>query len=306
MEESIKFDTIVYHSCCPDGVSGLWCAYKYKNDKNFEKINMIAGKDPEFIVNDKDIIFIDVCPSLNYLLLNSKLAKSIKVLDHHKSAYQMYDDNKNVLDNIDNIEFIFDMTRSGCQIAWDYFFPNIPRSWFIDYVGDRDLWLWKLKNSKEICSAFNYLSIFDESNLNKIDDLSNYNKKEIKKLVSIGTVINTYENNIIERELKFTNEGILHVGKKKYNIQIGNTTNLVSELGNALTKKVLNNGNLPDFSIIWNYNIQHDIWYISLRGHEESPDLSEIAKHFGGGGHPKAAGFKIANIKDIVSINNIK
>ena len=58
MENIIDFDTIVYHSCCPDGVSGLWCAYKYKGDEEFEKINMIAGKDPVFKVDNKNIIFI--------------------------------------------------------------------------------------------------------------------------------------------------------------------------------------------------------------------------------------------------------
>ena len=217
----------------------------------------------------------------------------------------MYYENKHILDNIDNIEFIFDMNRSGCQIAWDYFFPNIERSWFIDYVADRDLWLWKLENSKEISSAFDYLSILDANNLNKINDLADYNKKEIENLVETGKIINTYQNKLVEKEVEYSIQGILCVENKKYNIQIGNINNFISQLGNALTKKPLNNGNLPDFSIIWNYNLLHDMWSVSLRGHDESPDLSEIAKLFDGGGHAKAAAFKIVgfeNIKKIILI----
>jgi len=303
MQNNIEFDTIVYHSCCPDGVSGLWCAHKYKGSENFEKINMAAGKDPIFETYNKNIIFIDVCPSLNFLLVHSKLAKSVKILDHHKSAYDMYIKNINILDKIDNIEFIFDMERSGCQIAWDYFFPNKNRSWFIDYVGDRDLWKWELKNSKEICSAFDYLCVLDENDLSKIDNLSNYNFKEIENLIDTGKIINTYQSRLVEKEAENSVQGILLVGNKKYNVNVGCIIfSLVSDLGNALTKKLLDDGNKPDFGIVWNYNMKYDTWHISLRGHEESPDLSEIAKYFGGGGHTKASGFKIMGAENIKSI----
>jgi oligoribonuclease NrnB/cAMP/cGMP phosphodiesterase (DHH superfamily) len=300
MENNKQFDTIVYHSCCPDGVTGLWCAYKYKEFKDFEKIKMSAGKDPSFDTNDKNIIFIDVCPSMNFILVHSKLAKSIKILDHHKSANDMYLKNESMLNNIDNIEFIFDMNRAGCQIAWDYFFPNIERVWFIDYVGDRDLWKWELENSKEICSAFDYLCVLDENNLKKIDKLAKYNLTQIENLVSTGKIINAYQKTLIKKEVENSIQGFLYVGKKKYNVNIGNIIfSLVSDLGNALSEKILANGNKPDFAVVWNYNLFYDTWHISLRGHDASPDLSEIAKYFGGGGHAKASGFKIIGAENI-------
>ncbi len=303
MQNKIEFDTIVYHTCCPDGVSGLWCANKYQQFKNFEKIKMHAGKDPVFKTQNKKIIFIDVCPSINFLLEHSKLAETIKILDHHKSANDMYLKNKLLLDNIINIEFIFDMDRSGCQIAWDYFFPNKNRSWFINYVGDRDLWKWELENSKEICSAFDYLCVLDENELSKIDNLSNYNFEEIKNLISTGKIIYTYQSKLVEKEAEHSIQGTLRVGNKLYNVNIGSITfSLVSDLGNALTKKILNNGDKPDFGIVWNYNLLYDTWHISLRGHNTSPDLSEIAKYFGGGGHAKASGFKVIGAKNIKNI----
>jgi oligoribonuclease NrnB/cAMP/cGMP phosphodiesterase (DHH superfamily) len=264
---------------------------------------MAAGKDPVFETTNKNIIFIDVCPSLNFLVVHSKLANSIKILDHHKSAYDMYLKNYELLNRINNIEFIFDMERSGCQIAWDYFFPNKDRSWFIDFVGDRDLWRWELENSKEICSAFDYLCVLDENELSKIDSLSNYDFEDIENLISIGKIINNYQNKLVEKEANNSVQGTLLVGDKKYNVNVGSIIySLVSDLGNALTKKQLDDGNKPDFGIVWNYNLSYDTWHISLRGHDESPDLSEIAKYFGGGGHAKASGFKILGAENIKSI----
>jgi len=308
MENIIEFDTIVYHTCCPDGVCGLWCAYKYKGNSEFEKIKMCAGKDPVFETYDKNIIFIDVCPSINFIKDNAELAKSIIIIDHHKSGLDMITKNKELLKEYTNVTFIFDMKRSGCQLAWDYFFPDIERSWIVDYVGDRDLWNWKLENAREICSAIDYLCVLDENDLTKIDKLDKYTIIDIENLISTGKIINTYQNNIVQKEVKHSIQGIIYVGNIKYNINIGNISvlSLVSDLGNALTKKLLFNGNVPDFSVIWNYNLLYDTWSISLRGHENSPDLSEIAGFYGGGGHAKAAGFKIVgfnNIKNIIILN---
>ena len=63
---------------------------EYQGCENFEKINMAAGKDQIFETQNKNIIFIDVRTTLNFLLVNCKLANSIKIFDHHKSAYDMY------------------------------------------------------------------------------------------------------------------------------------------------------------------------------------------------------------------------
>jgi hypothetical protein len=125
----------------------------------------------EKISKIQNIIFIDVCPSINFIKDNAELAKSIIIIDHHKSGLDMITKNKELLKEYTNVTFIFDMKRSGCQLAWDYFFPDIERSWIVDYVGDRDLWNWKLENAREICSAIDYLCVLDENDLTKIDKL---------------------------------------------------------------------------------------------------------------------------------------
>lgn len=298
------FDTVIYHKDCPDGISSLWCVYHYvkqfENQYQYDIISMYAGIDPINDLTDKKIIFMDVCPSYNTLLLLSNISSSVTILDHHKSAYDMYLKNKETLDKISNLNLIFDMTKSGCQITWDYFFENSQRPLFIEYVADRDLWLWQLKNSKEINSAFDALNIFDASNFDQIDNL--FESNDMDQLVITGKNINLYQKKLVDKQANQSLEAKMQVGDVEYYVNVGTINHLVSELGNELTKKVTSENIISDFAVIWNYNLKEKFYYISLRGHNLSPDLSKIAKHFGGGGHATAAGFRISNIYDILEI----
>ena len=78
-----------------------------------------------------------------------------------------------------------------------------------------------------------------------------------------------------------------------------------SEFGNLLAAKLMPDGSLPDFGLVWIYNPIFDVWYFSLRGLVNCPDLSVITGYFNGGGHPKAAGFeyKTNPFGDIFLIN---
>jgi len=286
---TINFNTIIYHYKCPDGIFGLWCAYHY-NKKFFDKIGMSAGIDPINDFTNQDIIFIDVCPSVKYIIKESKKIKSITILDHHKSAYDNYIKNKNILDELDNVKFIFDMNKSGCQIAWEYFFPIFYCPWFINYCADRDLWTWKLISSKEINNGLHFNEFYDENNLEKITNLLKYTENDKQKLINDGLIINKIHQKLIDKQLEYSEHWKMFsdlANNIYYNVQVGTISiELKSEFGNLLANK-----NNVDFGVVWNYSPRENIWYISLRGNDNSPDLSVIASQFSGGGHAKAAGF---------------
>lgn len=298
----IEFDIIIFHNCCPDGIMGLWTAYNYNRDTNklFEKIPMYAGKDPYGNFNDKNVIFIDVCPSINFLLVNQHLAKNITILDHHKSAYDTYQNNIETFDKIDNIKFIFDMNRSGCQIAWDYFFKDEYRPWFIDYIADRDLWTWQLHKSREINECIDFNNCFDQDDLTKIDKLL---KIDPKDLINKGKIILKANKKIMQEELKNAHEAIFFIEEQKYRVWVSTMNiKLKSDYGNILVNIKFTDNTKPDFAVIWSYDPKYDVWYVSLRGGDDSPDLSVISKKLGGGGHAKAAAFRLTNGKNLQSI----
>jgi oligoribonuclease NrnB/cAMP/cGMP phosphodiesterase (DHH superfamily) len=282
------FDIIVYHHNCPDGLCGLWCAEKY-NTKPFTKIGTPAGKDPVGNFIDKDIIFIDVCPSIQFIKENAFTAKKITILDHHKSAYDSYLQNKEELDKFMNVHYHFDMKKSGCQIAWSYFFGENKSPWFLDYIADQDLWTWSLQFSKEINCAID----FDK--LDKLNELDNYNAEQIINLINEGKTILNVKQKIMQDQLLESVEGKMTFNGNTYNIQLGTIPfDMRSAFGNLLATKPLKNGLQPDFGVVWMYKPSENRWIISLRGTDISPDLSVIATYFNGGGHAKACAFKLS------------
>lgn len=299
MDNILNFDVIVYHSPCNDGSTALWCAYYYKDIP--EKIACKAGVNPNIVVNNKNILFVDLCPTFDYLFEICKTAKNVVILDHHKTSLDSYELYKNKCPN--NLQINMDMSRSGCQITWDYFFPDKARPWFVDYVGDRDLWAWKKSKSKEINQVFFDNNMLDPYFLDNITKLLDYTNENFDDLIKEGTILLKIQKKHLDIASNRAVEASMGVNEKIYNIWLGTTTTADrSDLGNVLANKPLSNGQLPDFSATWVYEPKLREWWISLRGHKNSPDLSEIAKVFGGGGHRASSGLTIKSPKTLHDI----
>lgn len=288
------FDAIIYHGPCPDGTGGLWCACHYNEIKT--RYACKAGANPTGDYTGMNVIFIDICPTIDYLLELVKVAKYVVILDHHKSSFQMITDNKEILSKISNLLIEFDMEKSGCQMSWDYFFDSKPRPFFIDYMGDRDLWKWKLPFSKEINTALWELGYIDPYDLTKMTGLLEDSEQNISKLKSIGELIEKANKRQIDIGIANSIEAKFKFENKIYRIWLAGNINPVlrSELGNILCSKKFKDGEIPDFTACWQYDPKSDEWWISFRGvQSRSPDLSILASKFGGGGHPMASGITI-------------
>jgi hypothetical protein len=303
MSQIVDFDTIVYHNPCNDGATALWAANHHKDIP--EKIACKAGCLPYLVPDNKNILFVDICPKFDYLIEICKTAKNVLVLDHHKTSLDTYEYFKNICPN--NLQIVLDMERSGCQITWDYFFPNQSQPWFLQYVADRDLWAWKIPNSKEINQVFFENNMLDPYYLNNIDSLLVYTNEQIDLLIKEGSLVLKYQKKQLDIASSRAVEATMDVGGLIYNVWLGTTTTADrSDLGNVLANKVMTNGKLPDFSATWVYEPKANEWWVSLRGIKGSPDLSVVAGFYDGGGHEKASGFSIKHPKTLRDIFLIK
>jgi len=297
----MDFNVLIYHDNCRDGICSLWCAHHY-SDKKFDKIGLSASKDLDlkrYNFKNKKIIFADVCPSLENIKALSKIAKHITIIDHHESNLRKTIE----LSEEQNVDMIFDMKRSACQMIWDYFFEDKKRPWFIDHVGDKDIWAQKLKYNDEIIKSLDHYELINANNLEQLDKLYKYTKIDITKLIKFGKNIILITNKILNDESKYALEATIVIKKKKYRIWTASIkSDLVSDFGNLLSTKKFNDGTIPDFVLIWNYVPINKSWYISLRGSDASPNLAKIAETFGGGGHAKASGFRLTNGTDLNSL----
>ena len=109
IQKEMKYDIIIYHGGCPDGISGAWCYRDIYDESVFYPGR--HGKPPPD-VKDKNVLMIDFSYPLEVMTTVIKDAKFVKVLDHHKSAEQL----KKIIS--DKFVLILDQTKSGGQLAW--------------------------------------------------------------------------------------------------------------------------------------------------------------------------------------------
>lgn len=304
---------VYYHNPCSDGIAGAWCAWNHFEEgygKDVKGAIEYNGCKPDEDIMQKllkrsaelsniTIYFIDVLPTRDIPALCAN-AKQLVILDHHKTNQEYI----STLPKIDNLVVHFDLNRSGAQIAWDYFNPGVSRPWFIDYIGDRDLWAWKLPNSRAINTGLLNQGHLDS--LGCFDRFYRANKDTdpetvMKQMHDYGNAIETYQKRLITQAAD--NAIMLWFNDPKLGIKtqcwLGTITpDLISDLGAELAERDLPDGTKPRFSVIYAYYILNDEYRLSLRSSSKyinSADVSAIAKRMDmrGGGHKHAAGCKV-------------
>ncbi len=241
---------------------------------------------------NKKIIFVDICPSTEYILNLAEIAESIQIIDHHKTNFEKV---LQLEKKPANMFFNFDMNQSGCQLTWRYF-NQADEPWFVQYIGDRDMWKFALPNTNEYISGMNEENLINFEGFQKL-----YNNLEnnefIENIYNIGKRMVEFRENNIQNVIKFNK---IHCTYKDYNIWLFSCTkDLISDVGNRLMNSKFKNDNLPDFTVGWIYDVVSDEFWISMRSTNDKQDVSQICKEFGGGGHRNASGCTIKNrLKD--------
>jgi len=93
-------------------------------------------------VTDREVWFVDFSYKRPVILEMSAKAKSITILDHHKSA------EADLVELPENVSVKFDMEKSGARLAWDCFHPAEDIPMLVNYVEDRDLWRFHFEGTR--------------------------------------------------------------------------------------------------------------------------------------------------------------
>lgn len=268
--------SVIYHKKCPDGLSGAWVAWKKFGDK--AEYIPIENRSEFPGIENKEVYIFDLGFIEPVLKEIKEKNKKVIVIDHHETVT---DFTGNIAD-----EYHYDNKVSACIIAWKYFFPGKPVPKLLEYVSDTDTWTFELPHSKEILMMANLVGFGDVEKwnafINDIEDEETRNKN-----IELGKVILEYEDKLIEAIAEFAYEVEFEEMKV---LAVNNSRPLRSPLGHFLAHKK------PPMGIIW-YEVEDGI-HVSLRS-DGSVDVAEIAKKYGGGGHPAAAGFFIPKGENI-------
>ena len=318
---------IYYHSPCSDGHAAAWAIkhhlgqlIEYSADGAYKIMYIPSAPGCQqidqslFVVGGSEAWFLDLMPSYDMLRDLCSRCTRVVILDHHKTNLdicgRIHPEDFAIGGWAANLELVFDMKRAGCQIAWDWITTQIqipdnsgqqPRPWFLEYIADRDLWTWRLPNSKLINTALFglKLTITPDAIAQKLAPIRTPEDQErfiANELMPYALAAEEFNNDLLRGACHKATECqlIIPMTKETYRVWLGTTIgSLRSDLGNQLCNKPFPDGQKPDLSASWHYEFPADEWWISLRSLDTGADVSAIAKQFGGGGHMRAAGFTL-------------
>jgi hypothetical protein len=261
---------VLYHGHCIDGFTAAWAAWLKFGNKDTEYIEANYGDAPPDVTG-REVFVLDFSYPRDVMIAMREKASHILVLDHHKTAQAALAD----------LPFaVFDMERSGAGLAYDELHGRggADRPWLVNYVEDRDLWRFKLSNSKEVNAWIG--AIHRET----FDSWSALQHGGVQEASDRGSAVLTYIDRYVSemcgqaREVNFEGHRVPMVNAPYINI---------SELAGKLAEQA-------PFAIGWSQR-SDGLYTYSLRSRGDGGlDVSEIAKKYGGGGHKNSAGFLLS------------
>lgn len=284
---------IISHKNCIDGLASASIMQNFYEKKGFDTEVLFLQYSEEIKTIEElkkaaykisEIIFTDFSFKAPEMITLCNYFKTIEIIvfDHHKTAEHELEIAKK---QCSNLKVLFDNTKSGAKICWDYCISNEESlkekypEWIYNYIQDRDLWEWNLPDSKYINEAIRF-----NVKANDIQSFINFCKETSStKLIETGKILEKKTNQMVED--KISKIKILKV--KEFEVVCINATENLSELGNALCLKY----NKPALMFFFTEDLKV---VCSLRSTDDLEDISVLAKSFpGGGGHRNAAGFTI-------------
>jgi len=257
----------IYHGNCTDGFGAAWVVRKKLPESLFYPG---IHQEPPPDVSGHDVVLVDFSYKRPVLLDMATKAKSILILDHHKSAAE------DLVDLPANVTAMFDMTQSGAMLAWTHFFPTEPPPTLLRHIEDRDLWRFALPHTRPIqATLMSYPYDFEVWDTLMMSDPTT--------LVTDGEAIERKHRKDLQELLVVTTRKMIIGG---HCVPVANLPyTMSSDAGHALAK------GRPFAACYW--DTPHGRVF-SLRSNEEGVDVATIAQQYGGGGHRNAAGFRVS------------
>jgi oligoribonuclease NrnB/cAMP/cGMP phosphodiesterase (DHH superfamily) len=290
----------VYKLLSHNDLDGVGCGILAKlafGEQVKVRYNSVSGLNREvewFLENDnKDtILFIT---DLSVSVENEKRLEGfyqdggkVQLLDHHKTAlhfneyewgHVVVEDDNGKLTSATSLFYEYLVTNQLME-------PSDVIAEFVELVRQYDTWEWE-KNDNQKAQRLNALfflisiDYFEEKMLTRLQTSENFDFDEFeKKLLDL-------EEDKIERYIRRKKKELVQTQTDGHYAGVVYAESYHSELGNELGKEY------PHLDYIAILNIGGK--RVGFRTIHDHVDVSEVAGHFGGGGHAKASGCSLTN-----------
>lgn len=295
-----KPDVCIYHFPCDDGFASAWVARKKWPDIILAPTNY-GLPFPDVDIRNKNVLIADFSYKSDVLSDMAARAKSIIIIDHHKTAatdlkdfaVEMCGSAKFVASDIEGmlrdfaeldrpaIAARFDMERSGAALTWEFCFPGDDQPLLLKHIEDRDLWRMALPDTRKISLLLrSYAYDFDIwTRLCAADTHSIANM-----MADACSIERFYDQKLAEMIPTAT---LKTIGKWD-GVPVAHAPYaFASDLAHELLQKY---PEAPFAAVVVD---AYGGRTYSLRSDDSRQDVSEVARMFGGGGHRNAAGFRV-------------
>ncbi len=288
----------IYHSKDLDGYcSGAIVKLKYPDAK---LIGFDYGQTlpMEEIPEGEAIIMIDVSLPMDKMYELAKHSKfKLTWIDHHISAIN--DFKKYVGEGESFCNPVLEDGISACEGGWKYLFPDVFMPTAVKLLGEYDTWRNQDKDRWDnAIMPFQYgMRLFCSSPETFPKELFDWydiiTDNPVYKIIHNGKLILDYQNTQNERAAKTLSFEIEFEGLRAICLNSGGAN---SQLFSSVYDEAKH-----DIMIPFVFSGKH--WTFSLYTTKDEIDCSVIAKSKGGGGHKKAAGFKLSELPDEFKIH---
>lgn len=295
--EDWKPDIVIYHDHCADGFGAAWACWMRWRD-TCEYMPASYGHTPPDVTG-KDVLIVDFSYKRDVLREMGRAAKSIIVLDHHKTAAADLADW--AIDDVagefwagDNplkavrlndervgqpIAALFDMERSGARLAWE-FCHEVETPLLIRLIEDRDLWRFTMEDTK----PFSLWLRSEPFSFDRFELLAQQLEEagDSHDIMTEARAMQRFADAKVDEIASFAKRRRIGAHEP---VVVNCPPMFASEVGHALLDKH------PDapFAATYFDGPNGRMW--SLRSRDDREDVSAVAAKFGGGGHRNAAGF---------------
>ncbi len=289
----------IYHAPCADGFGSAYALWRRFPGCQFVPA---AYGNPPPDVTGKNVVIVDFSYKRDVLTELSFKAKSLLVIDHHKTARDDLSHLPPVLvdlpadgdpwthfanhlqgvcasQNMPHVGAVFDMEKSGARLTWEFFHRDVPVPALLLHVEDRDLWRFSMRGTREVQAVvFSYpydFNVWDGMVLD-CDTVAGF-----ESMVRQGAAIERKHHKDV-KELLFQTRRSMVIGG--YAVPVANMPyTMASDAAGILA---------IDHPFAATYYDALDGRRFSLRSRgDQAVDVSMIASQYGGGGHRNAAGF---------------
>ncbi len=263
----------IYHAECTDGAAAAAVVcLKYPG-------TILAptkhGELPPENVKGGRVFIVDFSFSAQVLEKISREAAEFHWYDHHKTAVPIQKEIG---------KGIVDLKESGATLTWKQLFPKKKLPRILQYVRDKDLWLWKLPESRDFSAAMDESDgLFDPKGRLWKKFLKGLPAREWKSMIAQGS----RSRHVWRRRIEKAAARGFAVDIEGVRVWAVNWSEDASDLGEYIYK-------VMKYPVALIFSYKKKEWTYSLRS--ATVDVADMAARFGGGGHAGAAGFRTADI----------